>query len=289
MNSLSILIPIYNFDCCELVRKLHDQCEQLGVDYEIICIDDASSLYKSNNESINNLSNTQLIELETNIGRSKIRNLLAQNAKKEYLLFMDCDSMVDDGFIVKYAKNSEDIVVGGRLYLDTPPSEHKYYFHWKYGTLKEPKPADATKHFTSNNFLIKRTIFEAIRFDETIKGYGHEDTIFGLNIKKNNIKIRYIHNPVYHIGLSTNKQFLSNSKNAIQNLNCIGICNAEEVKIVKYHKRIINLRLNSLLSFIYRQFGNAMENNLLGKEPNMFVFNLYKLCYLCNLKNKKEI
>lgn len=289
MDSLSILIPIYNFDCCELVKKLHDQCEQLNMDYEIICIDDASSLYKANNDAINSLSNTQLIELDTNVGRSKIRNLLAQNAKKEYLLFMDCDSMVDDEFIAKYAKNEDDIVVGGRLYLSTPPSEPEYYFHWKYGTLKEPKPADSTKHFTSNNFMIRRAIFDVIRFDETIKGYGHEDTIFGLNIKRNNIEIKYIHNPVYHIGLSTNKQFLSNSRNAIQNLNCIDCCNVEEVKIVKYHKQVTNLRLNSLLAFIYRQFGNAMEANLLGKEPNMFVFNLYKLCYLCNLKKKKEI
>lgn len=290
MNNLSILIPIYNFDCRELVYRLHDQCESLKINYEIICIDDSSTLFFAENASMVNISNVKFIGLNKNIGRSKIRNLLAKEAKGEYLIFMDCDSMIDDDFVCKYIDNIDDIVVGGRLYLDSPPADSKYYFHWKYGSLKEPKPSDSDKPFTSNNFLISKILFNSVRFDENITGYGHEDTIFGIEIKNKNIRIAYIYNPVYHIGLSANEQFLSNSRNAIENLSRISLdldmCSIDDIRILKYYKIIRRFGITFLFAFAYTLMRENMEANLLGKEPSMFVFNIYKLCYLCNLKWK---
>ena len=39
---LSILVPIYNENVVELVSILQHQCEELELEYEIICIDDCS-------------------------------------------------------------------------------------------------------------------------------------------------------------------------------------------------------------------------------------------------------
>ena len=41
---LSILIPTYNYTIYSLVSTIHKQIEQTGIDYEIICLDDASNL-----------------------------------------------------------------------------------------------------------------------------------------------------------------------------------------------------------------------------------------------------
>ena len=93
---LSILIPTYNYDCRRLVSDLYQQAEQAGIEYEIIVADDASPtyIYKEKNREINHLPNCRLIELQENVGRSRIRNRLADEALHEWILFMDCDAEV---------------------------------------------------------------------------------------------------------------------------------------------------------------------------------------------------
>ena len=93
---LSILIPTYNYDCTRLVSDLHQQAALSGIDYEIIVADDASPtyIYKEKNREINALPHCRLIELEENVGRARIRNLLADEAQYEWLLFMDADAEV---------------------------------------------------------------------------------------------------------------------------------------------------------------------------------------------------
>ncbi|MEL6942884.1 MAG: glycosyltransferase family A protein, partial [Bacteroidota bacterium] len=93
---LSILIPIYNFDCRQLVSYLHKQCQEIDFPFEILCLDDASETsFQILNQALAKESKTiHYISLEQNVGRSHIRNLLAEQAQFDYLLFMDCDSKV---------------------------------------------------------------------------------------------------------------------------------------------------------------------------------------------------
>ena len=78
---LSILIPTYNYDCTQLVRDLQKQAEKALTKYEIIVMDDASATCKETNRDINSLPHCQYIELTENIGRSRIRNRLADMAR----------------------------------------------------------------------------------------------------------------------------------------------------------------------------------------------------------------
>ena len=39
---LSILIPIYNYDVRSLVEDLFHQCKDQNIEFEIVCMDDAS-------------------------------------------------------------------------------------------------------------------------------------------------------------------------------------------------------------------------------------------------------
>ena len=92
---LSILIPVYNYDCSELVAALDKQAVRLNINYEILVADDASEeSFRQRNRVINERPNCRYIELSENVGRSRIRNILASEAQYGYLLFMDCDGVV---------------------------------------------------------------------------------------------------------------------------------------------------------------------------------------------------
>ena len=79
---LSILIPTYNTKIVDLVDDLYSQCENLNIDFEILCYDDGSlSQYKEYNLKITEHKKVIYEEMYTNLGRAKIRNLLASDAK----------------------------------------------------------------------------------------------------------------------------------------------------------------------------------------------------------------
>jgi glycosyltransferase involved in cell wall biosynthesis len=90
---LSILIPVYNFDVTNFVTDLHTLCKQEKITFEIILFDDASNEdFKNKNRLLQKLPFVTYQELTQNIGRSAIRNKLAEAANYDFLMFVDCDS-----------------------------------------------------------------------------------------------------------------------------------------------------------------------------------------------------
>ena len=99
---LSVLIPCYNFNVVNLVKDVLEQLNLLKIRFEIICIEDGSSK-KFSNSKLKKIPNVTYIINETNIGRSKMRNLLSKKAKFNWLLFIDCDSEITNkNFISNY-------------------------------------------------------------------------------------------------------------------------------------------------------------------------------------------
>jgi len=135
---LSILIPVFNYDMRPIVEDLYHQAKDQSIAFEIICLDDGSSLkFKKLNKHIGFSERIIYRELKENQGRAKIRNTLAKAAKYPWLLFLDCDTGIPDGNFVKnylLAIDSADVIVGGRIYSPEPPEDLAYYFHWKYGS-----------------------------------------------------------------------------------------------------------------------------------------------------------
>jgi len=214
---LSILIPIYNFEVVDFVKDLSTQASLCKIDFEILCFDDASTAeFKSKNSKLATIQGVVYNELSQNVGRSKIRNLLADKAKYEYLLFLDCDSKTNTNeFIKKYINHAKPNVVtyGGRNYEINPPKESEKYFRWWYGVKRETITVnDRVKQpyhsFMTNNFLIPKALFLSIKLNEELNGYGHEDTLLGLELKIKQIPILHIDNPLCHIGLESVDEFL---------------------------------------------------------------------------------
>jgi glycosyltransferase involved in cell wall biosynthesis len=290
---ISVCIPVYNFDVGYLLKVLSKQAKEING--EIIVIDDFSRVFEEKNRKVaESLDNVRYYRLNENIGRAKIRNLFLKYAKFDYLLFLDCDSIVSSPhFLKKYAefieKEQPEVVCGGRVYGERPKSR-KRMLRWLYGTSRETKPAHIREltpnaSFMTNNFLIRRDILEKVKFNEDLTKYGHEDTLFGFDLKRRGIKIYHIGNPVANGELEKNDDFVRKTEQAIENLIYIvkyielSHSFAEDIPLImdfKIIKEKGNLWLYKLLFFIFRF---PLKLFLKTGYASMKLFDFYRLGY----------
>ena len=290
---LSICIPVYNLDVKKLVFSLDEQREKNDFSCQIILIDDASSNdFIQKNEELKHIAD-EFVLLEKNVGRAKIRNLFLPYSTYDYLLFLDCDStIIHDDFLEKYftqiTDNQQDVICGGNDYPSQKP-EQNYLLRWTYSHKKESREAreKAEKQsFMTNNFVVKKSIFQQIKFDENLTQYGHEDTLFGYELKKKNIEIKHIENSVMNDVLDTNEAFLQKTELGLENLAfLVKKLNYEsgfiqEVNILKFYFFIKKIYLTSLLSISYFFFAKKIKQRLSEGKVNLRLFDFYKLMYL---------
>ena len=287
---LSILIPTYNYDCTRLVSDLQRQAQQAAIDYEIIVADDASPIYiyKERNREINALPHCRLVELEENVGRARIRNLLADEAQGEWLLFMDCDAeVISDSFIADYAVHSDvDVIYGGQCVAPTLPSPEvslRYAYEHRadrHRTARHRAKAPYER-FTPFNFMISRAVFLSIRFDERITEYGHEDTLFGIALSKRHIAIRHIDNPLRHIGLESNERFLEKTRAALHNLATMEESMQGHSTLLAIYNLLHSMKLDGCVARWFVRREQQFISRLTGPNPSLRLFFLYKLGYYC--------
>jgi len=300
---LSICIPVYNYDVGCLVKDLHLQAMKAGYPFEIILMDDASDEYFRNLNQIVDIKEVRYIQLDENIGRAKIRNRLAEEAKFHNLLFMDCDSAVSSElYIENYVRffNSHTVCCGGRIYEDKKPADSTF-LRWKYGVERECATAEERRKnpnagFQTNNFLINKSIFEKVKFNEDLTGYGHEDTLFGLELLKQEIIIEHIDNPLIHLGLENAEDFLKKTENGIKNLYKVEMLLREKYPEYISHSDLTwaklslqKFHLSCIVSKLFNKLRWPMKNNLLSKNPFLIIFDLYRLGLLCRESFKQHL
>jgi glycosyltransferase involved in cell wall biosynthesis len=291
---LSILIPEHNYDCRKLVNDLVIQCQKAGITYEIIVLDDYSSLYLEENRQIKELPACTFIETHQNKGAAQTRNILAGMARYPYLLMMDCDAQVpDDKYLQRYLEvlDKADVIIGGIAYPREKPEPDKL-LRWKYGRCRECIPARIRqKHpyqsFFSFQFVIRKDIMLAHPFEETLKDYGHEDTLLGFELGEHGVSVLYIDNPLIHLGLDSNPVFLQKSLQATRKFLSNPVFQQEkltgQIKLFRTFKRCSRLRLTPVIRWFFVHYRNRMQQNLFSSHPSLFLYDLYRLGYLCLL------
>ena len=288
--TLSILIPTYDYVCYTLVLDLQKQCEAFDdIDkYEIIVMEDGGrdQVKAIANHKVNELPNCTYIRNKNNMGRSAIRNHLADIAKGEWLLFVDSDAkVISNDFIKNYietAKNGVYIICGGLTHTAECPSP-KCSLRWRYERNYEISQKEANKPFRTFCFMIKKQVFQQVRFNESYDGYGLEDMQFGIDLQKKGYSITYIDNPLLNNDLESNPQFLKKTEEALHTLY-----NHQE-----------DLRTSSLLNFIqhhpiiahiapivYKMSHYLLVRNLLSTTPNITLFYFYKLGYFLSIRHE---
>lgn len=298
MALLNICIPVFNYDVNNLVFEIYRQCVLSEIKFRILVFEDGS---KKSMTDINSglIESCKIIHIvsKKNVGRSAARNILAENSDNGQIIFIDCDSAIPDkSYINRYLQNKDKkVVCGGTIYLPEQKTKDGS-LRYKYGIKREMKTAAHRNHnsnaaFTTNNFMISKDIFNTVTFREFLKDYGHEDSLFGYELKKNNYTIFHIDNPVVHEGIEANNVFLTKTLAGLNNLVLIeksGLADSEftkDIKIVHTYIKIKKIGLHIFLFGFYSIFKNILEKHLLNSlNPKLSLFDLYKIGYYCKIK-----
>ncbi|TSA39296.1 MAG: glycosyltransferase [Porphyromonadaceae bacterium] len=289
---LSVLIPVIDWNPYSLVASLAAQLIQCGQSYEILVSDDSDFTESSKiSQLVGQIPGVIYFCRENPLGRSANRNFLGDQAKHEFLLFMDGDAgMAEGNYIQNYLDrlSSDTVLCGGTLYNEEPPENSDFLLRWKYGRSREQSDAKNRqkrpwKSFSTFNFLIPAKVFKGIRFDESIKGYGHEDTIFGINLHQSGVKIIHLNNGLIHLGLEPSSIYLEKIRESGANL-CLLDSRMRfpskyigDFSLLASWKRLKKLKIAWLVAAWFRYRRKSIEKRLCGPDPSLVLLDLYKL------------
>jgi GT2 family glycosyltransferase len=297
---ISILIPVNDYDIVALVYSMKDGLSKVPEYCEILIGDDGSSPeYRSKYHTLEG-DNVRLIVSEKNIGRAAIRNRLALEAKGDFILFIDADTMIQgtaEAYLLKWLPmiNTAKVICGGVLYPETPPGDPDKILRWKYGRMREQKKAsERNKHphttFSTFNVLLDKSVFSKIRFNEELKQYGHEDTLLGYQLRKAGINVLHIDNGLVHEGLETNREYLNKTKLGIENLSQLydkvtdKHTFSEAVRMLVIYNRLSAFRLTRILAAIFIRYRERMEIKLDSAKVSLYLFGFYKVSMFCTYR-----
>jgi len=291
---LSILIPVYEEPITQLVAELVRQGRALEIPFEVIVLDDGSSeAIKKENQTIAEFKEVFYENLPKNLGRSLIRNTLGVRAKFPYLLFLDCDSYPSSNeFLKNYIKflSPNTVLIGGTAY-ESKPTKGKE-LHWMVGSQREvfsveDRSRDPHHGFSSFNFVVPKAVFQKIKFDPTISGYGHEDTLYGWSLKKKKVEVLHVDNRLIHLGLDDANTFLEKRQMAIRNLLLLKEKYAMmDTRLLRTYDRFSKMGLNGILIRLFGVFEKQILQNLNSSKPRLILFFWWSLVCLDRTKLK---
>ena len=298
--TLSLLIPVCNYDIVALVHSMKSCLGKVPEFTEILIGDDGSTAENRARYKTLEGEGVRVIISEKNIGRAAIRNRLALEAKGDFLLFIDADAMVPataEAYMLKWipASKQSRVISGGILYHKSPPGDPDKILRWKYGRkIQERKASDRNKHpyatFSTFNVLFDRSIFAKLRFNEELKEYGHEDTLMSYQLKKAGISILHIDNGLVHEELESNREFLNKTKLGIKNLSMLYDRVTDKrtfistVRMLRIYEIIRFLRIELILTGIYIRYRDRMEIKIDSSNPPLWLFSFYKICMFCTCR-----
>lgn len=300
-RNISILIPCFNRFCAPLVKTLHDLAAATqsprhdAFNFEIIVADDKSSRVGcvEANREINALPHCRLLEMDHNVGRAEIRNVLAQNARYEWLVFLDCDVNIPDShFLQNYLQCDErhEVVYGG---VSLPPFGKRFHGNLRYRYEKRCLPkfsvenrlAQPYQSFRTCNFMVSKQTLLNHPFDGRIRTYGYEDVLFGKSLTAAHIPVHHIDNPVEIDDFEDNGNFMYKTEEAMQTLFRMRDLMDGYSLITHYSAKIDRWNMRRPLLLFFRRFGKMMRKSLRGKHPSVSVYNLYRLLYYLSLED----
>lgn len=292
---LSIIIPVYNYDCYDLVRTLHTQLTDNGMTFEIIVAEDGSREEEAlqSNRRIAELTHCRYIPRKENVGRAHVCNFMLSESTGQWILIMDADAVVpDDTYISNYQKAFDEYdvdVLHGGLYHSEKYFKEGTELRWTYERAADRHRGtdelniNPFKSFSTFNVAIRRSLFASIGFDENCKEYGYEDALLGINLKEKGATIRHIHNPLIHVGLDSNAAYLQKVETSLRTLRAIRDKFNGQTTLLKAYTSLKSYHMAWLPLLLYKLFKPLMRRNLLGRKPNLKVLALYKLGYYISL------
>ncbi|MDO1560338.1 glycosyltransferase family A protein [Brevundimonas sp. 2R-24] len=207
---LSVLIPFFRDDPTRLIHALDAQGAR---EVELVLLDDGgedASLTQRVRQALEAATlPIRLVVLHENAGRARGRNLLAEQARAEALLFLDSDMLPDrPDFLHRWltlAKAPSIGVAFGGFSLLQAPRDPRFAVHRAMALRSDCLPAaermkTPEKYVYTSNLLVRREVFDRISFAADFTGWGWEDVEWAMRAADIS-PIVHVDIPATHMGL----------------------------------------------------------------------------------------
>ena len=237
------------------------------------------------------MTNSRFIESKKNLGRIKNRLLLAENSQYNWLLFIDVDSNpIGESFLKNYTSymNKGTIFFGGSVYKKS--EDPNCSLRYKFGKKREEinsiqRNKNPYKYVSSRNFMCKKdVIVEALSKIESVS-YGN-DYVFGSILKRKRIDIIHFDNPVLIENIEENSIFIRKTHQALENvIKCYkeGKLQKHSITLLKVYRILDVLLMKGVFIKLTNIFRDKIEQNLYKENPDLFLFDVYRLSYICKI------
>jgi glycosyltransferase involved in cell wall biosynthesis len=230
---VSVLMPIHNEEKY-LEEAVTSVLNQSFKDFELIIINDGSNdksleiaLHLSKKDE-----RVKVIDLKKNVERSAARNRGLKIAKGEYIAFLDGDDLYHKDKLKKQVefleKNKEVDVTWGKFKLFGLDDRENVLLEKTEG-LKEILMKRAKEDIdnlrvgdffglkgslSGADMMIRRKVFEKVRFDEKLKGHEDYDLLFQIIGKDFKIKLMRQEKPLYFYRIHGDQSIFNKEKMA---------------------------------------------------------------------------
>ena len=121
-----------------------------------------------------------------------------------------------------------------------------------------------------------------IKFNESILQYGHEDTLFSIELERQQVSVQHIDNPTLHLGVERSDIYLNKVEVACKSLSYISTSflsakEQDEIRLIYFYNRLNKMGLMPILSMLYRVLENRIVRNLISDQPNLLLLDYFKL------------
>ncbi|GAA4321053.1 glycosyltransferase [Pontixanthobacter gangjinensis] len=185
-NFISIITPTYNRGHL-IHRAIKSVLNQSYENFEYLIVDDAST--DNTQEVVNAFDDNRIryIRYEENGGNAVARNVGVQNAKGDYIAFLDSDDEFLENFLSKALKQLENEPEASFLWSGTRTIKIDGSYNdriWVPQTRKHPNQFLYELHVgIGRGFLIKKECFKDLKFDERLR--TAVDTDFLIRLRQN--------------------------------------------------------------------------------------------------------
>jgi Glycosyltransferases, probably involved in cell wall biogenesis len=300
---ISVIIPYYNVDTRLINNCIDSVLNQDFNDFEILLIDDGSdNEYQSDLKIIADKdSRIQLIH-ESNSGVSYARNTGINNAKGDYLVFVDADDMITPSFFSEAISilqtEKADFVIGGNFSTKTYDSIISSKGKLKYKVYEDSHTKQFLHHMMGDIYrfgkeggfvgrgpvarLVRKSVVDNILFNTDLK--VGEDIVWNIKVLDKCKRICVVDRIWYN--------YYKNPDSATQKYNpkMINQCEAfftvleklidldEDILFISYIKLVLGF-----LTIVYRcQIGNKLCDN--KRDKKRYIYKEYPWKYIADYR-----
>lgn len=299
-RSISMLIPVYNADCSALVADLLGQAAKLeGVEWELSVAEDGSTdtgAIAANAAQLQGAHCRHLVYGQ-NVGRARIRNRLAREARGEWLLFIDSHMRVGKAdFLHTYLSAPDAEVVDGDYVVAADAAEWGCSLRYRYEKACEHRHDVAARRkqpyagFHTANFLVRRDFFLQHPLEESFSEYGYEDVLFGARLEQLGVRILHIDNPVEFRFFEKNCRFMDKTDAALRSLALHQDLLGRHSRLLTLYSHMRKWHLHLLGAALFRWRGKPWRQRLCmeNRRPSLRLFNAYRVFCFCFCAQKQK-